>query len=146
MYQLTQLLRAIALTVAHGFLGRCLNVDLALRMLGIKVRGEEEADAAFIHLLVVVAFQPPPSETFPSPLLLPQISRAVKSDLAALGDGLFIPDWVLDVKAIETSRVGQEDCPRTHPPSSHTSLTPYLPLFLSRCAPVLLRPECPPRA
>ena len=34
-----QLLHAAALTVAHGFLGRCSNVLLALHELGITVRG-----------------------------------------------------------------------------------------------------------
>ncbi len=38
LFHMEQMLTAVSLTIAHGFLGRCLDVAWALRKLGIEVR------------------------------------------------------------------------------------------------------------
>ncbi|KAG1662271.1 hypothetical protein FOA52_002160 [Chlamydomonas sp. UWO 241] len=69
LFHLSALLNTISLTVAHGFLGRCMDVVWALRTLRIAGR-QDKIDAA-----------------------------------AMIEDGLFIPDWVLDVQSLEQSQV-----------------------------------------
>ncbi|GAX80614.1 hypothetical protein CEUSTIGMA_g8049.t1 [Chlamydomonas eustigma] len=74
VHNVVQLLNAISLTIAHGFLGRCLDVAWAMGRLGMQVATSVE--------------------------------RFSNVDVVAMADdGLFIPDWVLDVKALEASQV-----------------------------------------
>jgi hypothetical protein len=79
VFQMMQLLNAISLTVAQGFLGRCLNVTWCLKKLGVKVKSlvDNHTDTS-----------PVGYETGPL------------SD-----DGLFVPEWVLDVMSIESAQV-----------------------------------------